>query len=57
MPISEALQELILKQASVLDITSQATAEGMLSLHSAGLLKVANGDTSLEEVQGITHAP
>lgn len=56
MPITGALQALILKQASVLDITNQATAEGMLSLRDAGLLKVRQGDTSLEEIQGITHA-
>lgn len=57
MPITDALQALILKQASVSDITNQATAEGMLSLRAAGLIKVANGDTSLEEIVGATHAP
>ena len=56
MPISEAIQALILDQANVLAITHQANAEGMRSLRSSGLRKVVNGDTSLEEILGSTHA-
>jgi len=56
MPISEAMQSLILAQASSMDIAALAAKEGVLSLHEDGLLKVAAGDTSLEELQGTTHA-
>jgi type IV pilus assembly protein PilB len=57
MPITPAIQSLILNQASVLAITQQAAAEGMLSLRAAGLRHVAQGETSLEEVMGATHDP
>jgi type IV pilus assembly protein PilB len=56
MPISTALQGLILNQASVQAITHQARSEGMQSLRESGLRKVELGDTSLEEVMGATHA-
>jgi len=56
MPISDAMQSLILAQASSMDIAALAAQEGVLSLHEDGLLKVAAGDTSLEELQGAVHA-
>ena len=56
MPISEAMQNLILAQASALEIAAQARQEGVLSLHEDGLQKVAAGDTSLEELSGAAHA-
>ena len=56
LPISEAMQNLILAQASALDIAALASQEGVLSLHEDGLLKVASGDTSLEELLGAAHA-
>ena len=56
MPVSEALQNLILAQASAMAIAAQASQEGVLSLHEDGLLKVASGDTSLEELLGAAHA-
>jgi type II secretory ATPase GspE/PulE/Tfp pilus assembly ATPase PilB-like protein len=45
-----------LLQASAKDIATQARQEGVLSLHEDGLLKVASGDTSLEELLGAAHA-
>ena len=56
MPISEAMQNLILAQASALDIAALASQEGVLSLHEDGLLKVASGETSLEALLGAAHA-
>lgn len=56
MPISEAMQNLILAQASAMEIAALASQEGVLSLHEDGLLKVATGDTSLEELLGAAHA-
>ena len=56
MPISDAMQSLILAQSSSKAIGEQASKEGVLSLHEDGLLKVASGDTSLEELLGAAHA-
>ncbi|HUF49093.1 MAG TPA: type IV-A pilus assembly ATPase PilB [Vicinamibacterales bacterium] len=50
MEIGEALRELILAGASVLELRRLAEAEGMVPLRRAGLEKVAAGVTSLEEV-------
>jgi type IV pilus assembly protein PilB len=56
MPISDTMQGLILAQASAIAIAAQALKEGVLTMHEDGLLKVASGDTSLEELQGAAHA-
>lgn len=50
MPVTEAIQIIILKHGSALDIAKQAKLEGILSLREAGLLKVKEGVTSLQEV-------
>jgi type IV pilus assembly protein PilB len=55
MPISEAIQEIILADGSALDIDRQAEREGVLSLRQSGLKKVIQGITSLEEVLGVTN--
>ncbi|MFV0601293.1 MAG: type IV-A pilus assembly ATPase PilB [Brachymonas sp.] len=55
MPISEAIQEIILVDGSALDIAKQAEREGVLSLRQSGLRKVIQGITSLEEVLGVTN--
>ena len=55
MPISEAIQEIILADGSALDIAKQAELEGVLSLRQSGLRKVMQGITSLEEVLGVTN--
>ena len=55
MPISEAIQEVILADGSALDIAKQAEREGVLSLRQSGLRKVIQGITSLEEVLGVTN--
>ena len=56
MPISPAIEAIILAQGSALDIARQAKSEGVLSLRDAGLLKVRQGLTSLDEILGCTNA-
>lgn len=55
MPISEAIQEIILADGSAVDIAKQSEKEGVLSLRQSGLHKVMQGITSLEEVLGVTN--
>ena len=55
MPITEALQHLILKNGSSLEIGKQAQAEGVRDLRRSGLLKVRHGMTSVDEVLGCTN--
>jgi type IV pilus assembly protein PilB len=55
MPMSEALQALILQEDSNIQMLShQAMHEGMRTLRQAGWLKVAQGLTSVEEVIALT---
>jgi type IV pilus assembly protein PilB len=54
MPVSAAMQALILAQAATTDIARQARTEGVIDLRRAGLLKVLRGDTSLGEVLACT---
>jgi type IV pilus assembly protein PilB len=56
MPISEAMQRLILSGASALDLEAQAKVEGVKNLRESGLLKVKQGMTSLDEVLSTTNA-
>ncbi|HEX5806933.1 MAG TPA: type IV-A pilus assembly ATPase PilB [Macromonas sp.] len=55
MPISEAMQEIILRGGSALEIATQARREGVRSLRESGLHKVKLGVTSLEEVLACTN--
>jgi len=55
MPVSEETHRIILKNGSTLDIAQQAEREGVLNLRQAGLLKVKQGMTSLEEVLAVTN--
>jgi type IV pilus assembly protein PilB len=55
MPITEAMQMIILANGSALDIERQARAEGILSLRESGLEKVKQGITSIEEVLSVTN--
>ncbi len=56
MPVSEAIEGIILAHGSAPEIDAQARREGVLSLREAGLLKVRQGLTSLDEVLGCTNA-
>ncbi|MGX0132761.1 type IV-A pilus assembly ATPase PilB [Cupriavidus metallidurans] len=55
MPITETIQQIILSHGTALQIVEQARKEGVLSLREAGLLKVKQGVTSLEEVLATTN--
>jgi type IV pilus assembly protein PilB len=55
MPITETMQDMILKQATALDIGREAARNGVRDLRQSGLLKVKQGMTSLEEVLGCTN--
>ena len=56
MPVSTALQALILQDASSLELSRQARQEGLSSLREAGLRKVLAGVTSLDEVLAATRS-
>ncbi|RIX48791.1 MAG: type IV-A pilus assembly ATPase PilB [Rhodocyclales bacterium GT-UBC] len=56
MPVSEAMQRLIMSGATALDLASQAKSEGIKDLRESGLLKVKQGVTSLDEVLSTTNA-
>jgi type IV pilus assembly protein PilB len=50
MSLSPELRRLILRGASVADMQEQAVADGMLTLRMDGMVKIAKGVTTLEEV-------
>ena len=55
MPITEAIQRIILTEGTALDIAKQAESEGVRDLRQAGLAKVRAGVTTLEEVITVTN--
>ncbi|WP_445229543.1 type IV-A pilus assembly ATPase PilB [Duganella rhizosphaerae] len=55
MPISPAIESIILANGNAMEIAAQSEAEGVKSLRGSGLVKVKNGLTSLEEVLGCTN--
>ena len=54
MPFSEELKELVLQGSSTAELKAQAIRGGMNTLRRAGLNKVKDGQTSLEEVLRVT---
>jgi type IV pilus assembly protein PilB len=55
MPITEAIQRIILSQGTALDIAKRAEADGVRDLRQSGLVKVRTGVTTLEEVITVTN--
>ncbi|MDE2455945.1 MAG: type IV-A pilus assembly ATPase PilB, partial [Burkholderiales bacterium] len=55
MPITEAIQRIILSEGSALDIAKQAQLEGVRDLRQSGLIKVRAGVTTLEEIITVTN--
>lgn len=53
MKMSNDIRQMILKQASSIDIEAAATKTGMVTLEQAGILKALDGITSLEEVYSV----
>jgi type IV pilus assembly protein PilB len=54
LPISEAIQRIIMEGGNALQIADQAAAEGIPDLRAAGLQKVKDGLTGLEEINRVT---
>ena len=55
MPITEAIQRIILAEGTAMDIADQARKEGVRDLRQSGLIKVRSGVTTLEEVLSATN--
>jgi type IV pilus assembly protein PilB len=55
MPISDAIQRIILSNGTAVDIADQARKEGVRDLRESGLIKVRAGVTTLEEVISVTN--
>ena len=55
MPITEAIQRIILTEGTVMDIERQAKVEGVRDLRQSGLVKVRAGVTTLEELITVTN--
>ncbi|MGH7389084.1 MAG: type IV-A pilus assembly ATPase PilB [Candidatus Rokuibacteriota bacterium] len=56
MPISQELRDMILKGAPTADLRRVAQSQGMKTLRQAGLIKVLDGVTTVEEVLRVTVA-
>ena len=54
LPVTDAIARIILALGSATEIADQAAREGVWDLRRAGLEKVKNGLTSLEEVNSVT---
>lgn len=55
MPISDAMQTLIMRDSDAQTLAQQAAREQVRTLRQAGWLKVMQGTTSVEEVMALTH--
>ncbi len=55
MPISDEMRRLIMRGGNALEIADQGRLEGIRDLRQAGLVKVRQGITSLEEVMAVTN--
>ncbi len=55
MPVSEAMQALIMRDSDAQSLAAQAAQDGVRTLRQAGWLKVLQGITSIEEVMALTH--
>ncbi len=56
MPVSEELRELVLNGASSTEIKKTAVSLGMMTLRQSGLLKLRQGQTTIEELIRVTMA-
>ena len=55
MPMSEAIQRIILSEGTAMDIAEQAQRDGVRDLRQSGLVKVRQGMTTLEEIIAVTN--
>ncbi|OLB93466.1 MAG: hypothetical protein AUH30_20015 [Candidatus Rokubacteria bacterium 13_1_40CM_68_15] len=56
MPVSQELRDMVLRSASTSELRQVAQSQGMKTLRQAGLLKVIEGVTTVEEVLRVTVA-
>jgi type IV pilus assembly protein PilB len=56
MPVTSEVRDMILKGAVTADLRRVAQAQGMKTLRQAGLLKVLDGTTTVEEILRVTVA-
>jgi type IV pilus assembly protein PilB len=56
MPVTSEIRDLILRGASTGEIRAAAQSQGMKTLRQAGLTKVLEGVTTVEEVLRVTVA-
>jgi type IV pilus assembly protein PilB len=54
MPMTDEISHIVMANGSTLDIETQCRKEGIKSMRESGLLKVAAGITTLEEVERVT---
>ncbi len=55
MPITEEIRKIILREGTDIEIAQEARRNGVYGLREAGLKKVKDGITSLEEVLATTN--
>jgi len=55
MPVSDAIGEIIMRGGNELDVEAQMKKEGVIDLRNAGLQKIRDGVTTLEEVERVTN--
>ena len=55
MPMTEAIQRIILSEGTAMDIAQQAHRDGVRDLRQSGLVKVRQGVTTLEEIIAVTN--
>ena len=55
MPMTDAIQRIILAEGTAVDIADQARKEGVRDLRQSGLIKVRAGVTTLEEIIAVTN--
>ena len=56
LPMAEPIRRLIIDGASAMDIFKKGVEEGMLTLRRVGVLNIARGQTTIEEVLRVTRA-
>ena len=56
MPVTEAIQRIVMANGNEHDVAAQARLDGVNDLRRSGLLKVKQGLTSLDEILGSTNA-
>ncbi|MBI4087573.1 MAG: hypothetical protein HY434_01965, partial [Candidatus Liptonbacteria bacterium] len=54
LPMSDAIKDMVVRHATSDEIEAQARKEGMITMFEDGIIKAAQGITSLEETLRVT---